>query len=247
MTEEAFILDELEQVIAALEETQRRPCSDRPSDPLSVEDPESPGASGIQTPVVRIASEFLRQYSPTSPALEEEERLPPMRRDDCQKPLTEPCTDPAPCDAHIAFEAFRAQRADAATRARQAEGSDHAALPPRTWKQLERVDLEAEFRKPVRTVREPPRWFRGSLKRAYAVALRQWSREKTPETWKLVLLVPRLLLKPTETKGEAGKAVFNERFRRFLKGDWLSLLAEAIEGEPVSQHKELDEEVAANL
>ena len=41
------------------------------------------------------------------------------------------------------------------------------------------LDLEAEIRRPVQTVRELPRWFRGSLRQAFGMALR--GREQKPE------------------------------------------------------------------
>jgi hypothetical protein len=88
-------------------------------------------------------------------------------------------------------------------------------LPPRTWRQLDDLDLAAELRKPVRTVRDSPRWFRASLLSAYGIALREWDRSPTPATWKLVLLVPRMLLQHTEEKGQAGKTAFSDRFKRF--------------------------------
>ena len=48
-----------------------------------------------------------------------------------------------------------------------------AFLPPRIWRQFDDLDLEAELKHPVRTVREPPMWFREGLLQAYGVALRQ--------------------------------------------------------------------------
>lgn len=100
-------------------------------------------------------------------------------------------------------------------------------LPPRTWRQLDDLDLAAELRKPVRTVRDSPRWFRASLLSAYGIALREWDRTPTPTTWKLVLLVPRMLLQHTEEKGQAGKTAFSDRFKRFCRGEWIALLVEA--------------------
>ena len=76
----------------------------------------------------------------------------------------------------------------------------------------------------VRTVREPPRWFRGQLLKAYCIALDEWSRTQSSAAWKLFLLIPRMLLQPTDERGEEGKAIFQERMRLFLRGDWLALL-----------------------
>lgn len=116
-------------------------------------------------------------------------------------------------------------------------------LGPRYWRQLDSLDLEAELRKPVRTVREPPRWFRGALLQAYGTALREWNKNATASAWKLVLLVPRMLLRPTDEKGVGGKEAFRTRHRRFMRGEWLELLAEA---SPANRRqeptKQLDEE-----
>ena len=87
------------------------------------------------------------------------------------------------------------------------------------------LDLEAEVRKPARTMREPPRWFRGMLLQALMLALRE--RGRRPEAaWKLFILTPRMLLRPTAHTGEAGKKEIMERYRRFTAGDWLGLLAD---------------------
>ena len=76
------------------------------------------------------------------------------------------------------------------------------------------LDLEAELRKPARTVREPPRWFRGSLRQAFLLALRARP-QRQEAAWKLFVLTPRMLLGPTEEHGEAGKTIFFERLSRF--------------------------------
>ena len=81
----------------------------------------------------------------------------------------------------------------------------------------------------MRTVREPPRWFRGSLLQAYDIAFRQWQRDRSACSWKLTLLVPRMQLAPTAEQGEVGKGTFSERLRKFNVGDWLTLFQEAAE------------------
>ena len=45
--------------------------------------------------------------------------------------------------------------------------------------------------------------------------------------WKLLLLLPRILLQRTEVTGKAGKLVFEERYQLFAKGDWDTLLNRA--------------------
>ena len=117
-----------------------------------------------------------------------------------------------------------------ASPAPMAGASSHAAggaqPPASSWRGMAALDLEAEIRKPARTVREPPRWFRGSLRQALLLSLR--AREQRGEAaWKLFLLTPRMLLGPTDEGGDAGKAIFFERLRRFQRGEWVELLEEA--------------------
>ena len=102
----------------------------------------------------------------------------------------------------------------------------HTNIPNRAWRDFQNFDLEAEMRRPVRTVREPPRWFRGQLRRAFGIALNEWRRTRSAAAWKVFLLVPRMLLEPTEEDGQAGKDIFAERMRRFLRGEWADLLVD---------------------
>ena len=117
-------------------------------------------------------------------SLKSEANGPPLKRVDCGRPLTEPCRDPVQCESHEAFEAVRAQAVAAASEVKYNSETD---LPPRVWRQLDTLDLAEEFRKPVKTVREPPRWFRASLRKAYALALRHWVKDRSSSAWKLVL------------------------------------------------------------
>eukprot|EP00973_Karenia_brevis_P084873 11777210-Karenia_brevis.AAC.1 len=64
------------------------------------------------------------------------------------------------------------------------EVSSEGAIPARAWRELQGLDLEATIRQRVSTVREPPRWFRGQLKGAFQLAMRE--RQRRPEAaWKL--------------------------------------------------------------
>ena len=96
------------------------------------------------------------------------------------------------------------------------------------WDAMAAIDLEAELRKPAQTVREPPRWFRGSLRQAFLVSLRGRA-QRSEAAWKLFILTPRMLLRPTEERGDIGKAIFLERLARFQRGEWSELLTEAEE------------------
>ena len=103
------------------------------------------------------------------------------------------------------------------------------------------MDFEAALREPVLTMKEPPRWFRGSLLRAYSVALEEWERNKSVGSWALMLFVPRLLLTPTAKQGAEGKEELSERFHRFLRGEWTALLEET-QRQGQRQHKPRSQE-----
>ena len=94
------------------------------------------------------------------------------------------------------------------------------------WAQLDSIDLESELRKRVRTIRDPPRWFRRPLRRACMVSFHEWRRNKSARSWKLFILTARMLLRPTEEQGPAGKLEFEDR-TRLLAGQWCELLREA--------------------
>ena len=95
-----------------------------------------------------------------------------------------------------------------------------------SWREMADLDLESILRQPAVTVREPPRWFRGSLRQAFLLALRA-KPQHAEAAWKVFVLAPRMLLGPTMEKGDVGKAVFYQRLSRFQQGDWLALLHEA--------------------
>ena len=97
----------------------------------------------------------------------------------------------------------------------------------RCWQQLEHISLETIFRQDVVTVQDVPRWFRANLRRAFGVALRQWRQCGSSESWKLFLLIPQMLLRPTQARGQEGKAIYAQRMAAFDAGQWGELLAEA--------------------
>eukprot|EP00973_Karenia_brevis_P005099 700396-Karenia_brevis.AAC.1 len=132
---------------------------------------------------------------------------------DCGRPLNAACgCYPHMCEAHTHYFNHRIR---------------HGLGPTAgAWTYMNDLDLEAEIRKSTRTVRDVPRWFRASLRHAFMFALR--ARHHRPVAgWKLFILIPRMLLRPTEENGEDGKRIFLERYRRFQAGDWASLLQDA--------------------
>ena len=94
--------------------------------------------------------------------------------------------------------------------------------------------MELAFRAP--TVQNIPQFFRGRWCFALTWALEELVKEENAPArneqnlatrWKLLLLLPRLLLRRTEVDGEAGKQEYSKRYQHFLRGDWQELLREA--------------------
>ena len=132
--------------------------------------------------------------------------------------------------------------AAATSATRTGEASSHSP-PASAWTAMAELDLEEILRQPTRTVREVPRWFRASVRQAFGVALR--AREHRREAaWKLLILTPRMLLRPTEVGGEAGKKIFFERLRRYQQGDWAALLEESVQSRSRTKSRPVDEEAA---
>jgi len=143
-----------------------------------------------------------------------------------------------------AAPALLAEAADAA------DGAPHDDKVPgilrEAWDSWAAVDYAAALREPLHatlTMKEPPRWFRGSLVRAYGVALDEWMRSKSTASWALLLFTPRLLLAPTSNKGEEGKAELTKRMERFLRGEWPELLEEtALASAPRNPRRHAEDE-----
>ena len=77
------------------------------------------------------------------------------------------------------------------------------------------------------TIRDAPFWFRTSIRRAYSIALSEWRRSKSTASWKLFVLIPRMLLRRTARGGRGGRDELEGRMARFLAGDMGGLVAEA--------------------
>ena len=102
------------------------------------------------------------------------------------------------------------------------------------WATLDSIDLAEEWKHACATVREVPEFFRRQVQEAFHVAtsrirtMHGKDKEKELErAWKLFLLLPRMLLSRTKSKGEDGKKEFFARFRSFQRGDWLTLVQNA--------------------
>ena len=94
---------------------------------------------------------------------------------------------------------------------------------------LDDVDLQLEFQSRCCLMRSPPAFLRGAYKSAMRVALTEHQRAgedvtRRTQAWKLFLLIPRLLLFRPARGGLLPKGQLQERFNRFVLGQWLPLL-----------------------
>ena len=105
------------------------------------------------------------------------------------------------------------------------------------------LDLEEELRRPVKTLREPPKWFRMHLRQAFELALKN-RRHREVASWKLFMLVPRMLLASTPKTGAEGKELLLRRAAMLQAGKWEELLHDAAHTHNRPQSVKLTEEEA---
>ena len=104
---------------------------------------------------------------------------------------------------------------------------------PDAWADIEHIDLQTEFRTRVRMLRSVPNVIRGDYARIQSQALAHIYRHRAAEphlqvsAWKLLLLLPRMLLQPVGRGGEAGQRILRQRIVMFDQGQWQSLLNNA--------------------
>ena len=115
-----------------------------------------------------------------------------------------------------------------------ADAPAEAQSKAEAWATLDSIDLAEEWKHSCATVREVPEFFRRQVQEAFHVAtsrirtMHGKDKEKELErAWKLFLLLPRMLLSRTKSKGDHGKKEFFARFRSFQRGDWLTLVQNA--------------------
>ncbi|CAK0843435.1 unnamed protein product [Prorocentrum cordatum] len=103
--------------------------------------------------------------------------------------------------------------------------------PPRAEREaLDGADLQAALRQRVATLRSAPAFLRGPLRNALRKALREIHAGEANEArqlrgWKLLFLIPRMLLSKDPGARTVPKEQLMERFARFEAGDWAPLLA----------------------
>ena len=101
--------------------------------------------------------------------------------------------------------------------------------PERAWQELQGLDVQKELKVRVPTLQNVPAWFRGRWLFAYRWALEELTKQQATrvgteeallQRWRLVLLLPRMLLRRMDVRGRAGKVEMARRYECFLRGHW---------------------------
>ena len=102
-----------------------------------------------------------------------------------------------------------------------------------SWEDLDRIELQAELRRPLPTLQDVPPFLRAGVRRALVFALQAVRAADVGEgaaegitparAWTFLfwfLLTPRLLLARPGTDGAAGRRALKDRLERYERGDW---------------------------
>ena len=114
------------------------------------------------------------------------------------------------------------------------------SIPDASWAWLDTVDLTAEFRTPIPTIRTLPPFLHSPAIRAYLIPLRviasATSAAQASRAWTLFLLTPRLLFSRSST---AGRRALLGRVDDYVAGRWEMLLTTAHQAAatPVPPHR----------
>ena len=116
-------------------------------------------------------------------------------------------------------------------------GSPSPAWPRSSLAWLAAVNLSAEFRERLPTLRSVPRFLTAGVRRCLSrcladlqVAMRRRDAPSREAAWKFFLLAPRLLLARCRDTGPVGRATLLRRVELFESGQWEQLLREAHAG-----------------
>ena len=100
---------------------------------------------------------------------------------------------------------------------------------------LDPVDLREVFSCRASVLHSIPHFLKGAFRGAVRVALKAvlqgyqtHSVARTTQGWKMLMLLPRLLLHRPLRGGKVSRKKFQERFQRFHEGRWTELLAESV-------------------
>ena len=103
------------------------------------------------------------------------------------------------------------------------------------WHILDAISVVTEFRKSVPTMAEVPDSFRGSIRAVFHLVLKTicdshgLDAAKELQAWKMLLLIPRLLLRPTSSSPSTShREELRDRIARFWSGNWQSLIEECV-------------------
>ena len=99
----------------------------------------------------------------------------------------------------------------------------------RAFASLDEVDVCVLFQQRVSVMRSVPKFLAGSFKNTLSIALEEITRSddevNQERGWKLFLMLPRMLLHRPPGGGQIPKAKLVERFRCFVDGEWIRLIA----------------------
>ena len=95
---------------------------------------------------------------------------------------------------------------------------------------LDEVDPNTHFRQRAAVMKSVPQFLRGPFRNALKLALEEatWGNSRDDEVrqergWKLLMLLPRMLLHRPPGGGLMSRAKLVERFQAFARGEWISL------------------------
>ena len=107
--------------------------------------------------------------------------------------------------------------------------------PPRTavlqaaFRSMDEVDVCHQFRQRAAVMKSVPRFLKGSFCKALKVALNEIVRNRgeaeLERGWKLLLMLPRMLLHRPPGGGKIAKSKLIARFEAFNRGEWINLVA----------------------
>ena len=107
--------------------------------------------------------------------------------------------------------------------------------PVRAFTSLDAINLTHLFEHGARLMQSVPHVIRGAFRMALRVACQEIldgmeanSEVRTVRGWKLLLLLPRMMLFRPNRGGPVSRKKLESRVRQFQEGDWISLLRESV-------------------
>ena len=183
-----------------------------------------------QHPQTGVANADEQNPTPPTKHIQKQQQIIPARvPTDTQCPFPTPeqerCSqgqEPQPTREEAeptAWQEQRSQTTDSSSKPRSKRKRTRTGgaeeIPPQTWHQLDNIDLKYTVLHEVPTMQDVPRSIRGAIRTAYSIALFHLkatysnpalqSEANQQRAWKLFLLLSRMLLRPTPSKGQEGQ------------------------------------------